>query len=535
MGRVALLLGRTWRFCQLADSEARPDAGIQPVIYAFWHEHLLPLALLHANEGTNVLVSRHRDGEIISRLLLRLGYTLSRGSSTRGGVSSLREMIQIGSEGRTLAFSPDGPRGPRRRCKPGLLKAAAEAELPIVPVGVSTTRGWRLNSWDRFMIPMPTTRVYVSYGPHIRILDGDDASLARGSERVERALNLQVERCERRAAAPSRLRRSLETRIRRAWKRHPGALLRGTEALFAGAVETRHFLHDAGVLAARSAPLPVLSIGGLTVGGSGKTPLAAEVGRWLTEEGHTVAVLTHGFPDEVALHGALNPRVLVMGHRDRGMAAYAAIRAGATVAVLDDGFQHRRLARDLEIVLLDLDAIRRTNRRRLPAGPFRERIGALARAQAIVIAGREADDTAGSEMAEWIGRRCPEASVAHCWLLPERLVPANDAAIGAPTARPAVALTGIMKPNLFFEHVDRVCRGVAYRHALPDHAAPDGEDMKRLVAEAGSRGVVVTRKDVSGTLARLPESVPLWFLAERIEWVSGGAPLRRRVREAAST
>ncbi len=535
LGRVGLLTGRTWRFHQLADSAVRPDPRQQPVIFAFWHEHLLSLARLHAREGTSVLVSRHQDGEIISRLLLDLGYSLARGSSTRGGATGLREMIRIGREGRALAFSPDGPRGPRRRCKPGVVKAAAETGLAIVPVGVSASRVWRLSSWDRFMIPKPGARVYVSYGNPIRISNVDDPSLADGVERVERALNLEVERCERRAASPSRTLRRVETRVRRAWKRHPGPLLRGAEAVFASGAEARHFLYDAGVMTARRAPFPVLSVGGLTVGGSGKTPLAAEFARWLADDGHTVAVLTRGYPDELALHRAMNPLALVMGHPDRRAAALAAAKSGATVAVLDDGFQHRCLARDLDVVMLDLDAIRRTNRRRLPAGPFRERIGALMRAHVIVLAERDIDGAAGARLAEWIGRRYPATGFAHCWLVPERLVPVNRAAAATPTPRPTVALTGIMKPNLFFEHVDRICADVAHRHALPDHTAPDAEDMEEAIAEAGSQGVVVTRKDLSGIVGRLPESVPLWFLGERIEWISGSALLERRLREAAST
>jgi tetraacyldisaccharide-1-P 4'-kinase/lysophospholipid acyltransferase (LPLAT)-like uncharacterized protein len=532
MGRAALLAGRTWHFDQLAESAARPDPERQPVIYAFWHEHLLPLARLHAAEGANVLVSRHRDGEIISRLLLRLGYTPSRGSSTRGGAAGLREMIRAGKEGGTLAFSPDGPRGPRRRCKPGLLKAAAETELPIVPVGVSATRGWRLNSWDRFMIPSPGARVYVSYGAPIWIRDADEPSLAAGMARIERALNLEVERCERRTTSPSPFRRRIETRVRHAWKGRPGPLLRGAEAVFSTAAETRHLLYDAGVLTGWRASIPVLSVGGLTVGGSGKTPLAAEFARWLAADGRTVAILTRGYADELALHRAMNPRALVMGHQDRRVAALAAARAGATVALLDDGFQHRRLMRDLEIVVLDLDAMRRTNRRRLPAGPFRERIGSLGRAHVIVLAGRDGDRAAGAELAEWIGRRCREADLARCALVPDELVPVNDAAARISMPRPTVALTGIMKPNLFFEQVEQMCPGVSHRHALPDHTAPSNEDMKGTIAEAGSGGLVITGKDVSRISYRIPDSVPLWFLGERVEWISGLAPLRRRLREA---
>jgi lysophospholipid acyltransferase (LPLAT)-like uncharacterized protein/tetraacyldisaccharide-1-P 4'-kinase len=541
LGRGAFQIAKTWRFRQIGDPGERPDPRDGPVIYAFWHEHLLPLAALHANEGIRVLVSRHRDGEIISRLVLRLGYETVRGSSTRGGPAALLEMIRAGQAGHTLAFTPDGPRGPRRRCKPGVIKAAAETGLPIIPVSIAVRRGVRLDSWDRFLIPAPGAMVYASYGPPMWVSDTDPASEARAMQQLERALAVEVKRCEAHApgapaveASQSKgIQRNLEARARISWRGSPGPLLRGTEALFATGVEIRHFLYDAGVLARRPAPLPVVSVGGLTVGGSGKTPLTAEVARWLQDDGHIVGILTRGYSDEMALHRSMTPGALVLGHPERRVAATAATDSGATVAVLDDGFQHKRLARNLEIVVLDLDAVRRTNRRRLPAGPFRESFRALGRADIVVLSRRDASGNGGAELGDWIERRF-HTIIARCTLQPGDLVEVNGAARRCAEAYPAFALTGIMKPNLFFEQVAHKCPRVVHYHALPDHVTPTDKELERVIAEAGSRGVVTTGKDVPGIESRVPEQVPLWFLSETIVWEAGRDSLRKQVRELRS-
>ncbi len=590
--RLVLPLARSWRFRDASDPSRPPDRALRPAVYALWHEGLLPAAVLYAGQGAGVLTSRHRDGEIISRILIELGYLPLRGSSTRGGAEGLRAMIRAGRAGRPLAFTPDGPRGPARRSKPGVIAAATGAGLPIIPVGLAATRGRRLNSWDGFLVPAPGAVVLVSQGAPIPPGRADDPTEVL--RQLDAAITRELELCEARArllrrgvslppvrvVSPVRLvvpptgaveapaadvhpgadvdpaagvhpaararpaagvhpvpgavralsargRIALEARVRAAWKGRPPAWLRGAAALFGLAAEARHFAYDAGLVRPHPAPLPVISVGGLTVGGSGKTPIAAAVGRWLTDAGHAVAVLTRGYADEVALHRTLNPEARVWGHPDRLAVARLAKESGARVVVLDDGFQHRRLARDLEIVVLDLDALRRTNRRRLPAGPFRERLGALARADAIVLAGREAATEVADELAEWADRRLPGVPVVRCELRSAGPAPANRAALarhGMDDVRPKVALTGIMKPHLFF---DLVGPSVEERYALPDHHSPTPAELDRHLSSAGEHGVVMTLKDIARFGDMVPPDVPLWYLEERLEWEHDG--LRRRV------
>jgi lysophospholipid acyltransferase (LPLAT)-like uncharacterized protein len=135
----------------------------EPVIFVFWHGHLLPLVHYHRREGIVVLVSEHSDGEYIARILHHSGFGTARGSSTRGGVRGLRELVRSSRAGRDLALTPDGPRGPRHEVKVGALAAAQMTGAAIVPLTVSVSSAWRLNSWDRFLVPKPFATVRIEY------------------------------------------------------------------------------------------------------------------------------------------------------------------------------------------------------------------------------------------------------------------------------------------------------------------------------------------------------------------------------------
>ena len=139
------------------------------VIWAFWHRHLLTLTYTHRGGRNVVLVSRHKDGEIISQILCRLGYGVIRGSTTRGGLRGLLEMARAGREGHPLAVTPDGPRGPRFVLQSGILHIAQRSGLHIAPLACEGMRVSELDSWDQFQIPHPFSRVAVSIGPLIRV------------------------------------------------------------------------------------------------------------------------------------------------------------------------------------------------------------------------------------------------------------------------------------------------------------------------------------------------------------------------------
>ena len=136
----------------------------KPFIFCFWHGQLLSLVHHHRNEGIVVLVSDHKDGEYITRVIHRHGFRTARGSSTRGGVKGLKGILRAAKEGREMGFTPDGPKGPRHVFKWGALVAAQITGLPLVTITVGADRAWYLRSWDRFMIPKPFAKLRIRYG-----------------------------------------------------------------------------------------------------------------------------------------------------------------------------------------------------------------------------------------------------------------------------------------------------------------------------------------------------------------------------------
>jgi lysophospholipid acyltransferase (LPLAT)-like uncharacterized protein len=147
-------------------------------ILAFWHRHLLLMPYAYRGRGISVLVSRSRDGELIARTVGHFGIDASRGSSSRGGVIGMKSLLRKAGEGFDLAFTPDGPRGPRAEVQPGVVLAAALTGLPIVPVALAASRARLLRSWDRFVVPLPLSTVHFVYGEPMEVARREDPALA---------------------------------------------------------------------------------------------------------------------------------------------------------------------------------------------------------------------------------------------------------------------------------------------------------------------------------------------------------------------
>jgi lysophospholipid acyltransferase (LPLAT)-like uncharacterized protein len=182
------MLARTWRYRERGREhpQALTDAG-RPFIYALWHSRILPLLYLRRDESMVLLISRHRDGGHLATLAERWGYRFVRGSSRRGGEVGLLGVVRALEAGNIVALTPDGPRGPAERVKPGIVAAAQHADVPIVPAGARPSRAWWLRTWDRFCIPQPFAHVEVVYGRPIVVGAGKDG-LRAGIESVERGL-----------------------------------------------------------------------------------------------------------------------------------------------------------------------------------------------------------------------------------------------------------------------------------------------------------------------------------------------------------
>jgi lysophospholipid acyltransferase (LPLAT)-like uncharacterized protein len=161
---VIRLLAWTWRIRRSDGEEvaSRIAQGL-PIIYAFWHGHMLPLLVAHAGERSAVLVSSHRDGEIITRVARAFGLGAIRGSTSRDATGALRAMVRTLRSGCTVAVTPDGPRGPAHEFSPGPAIASFETGVPVTLTAVAADRAWYLSTWDRFMIPKPFARIVVCY------------------------------------------------------------------------------------------------------------------------------------------------------------------------------------------------------------------------------------------------------------------------------------------------------------------------------------------------------------------------------------
>jgi lysophospholipid acyltransferase (LPLAT)-like uncharacterized protein len=157
-------MGLTWRVKRVG-GEAFDDMlrREEPFIVVFWHGEIVPVTWVHRHRGIAPLISRHADGEIIARIVEGLGYRTVRGSTTRGGVRALLETAQRVNEGVTVGFTPDGPRGPRHVFAPGALIVAQRTGRPIVALGATASRAWRLRSWDRHLVPKPFATVTIRY------------------------------------------------------------------------------------------------------------------------------------------------------------------------------------------------------------------------------------------------------------------------------------------------------------------------------------------------------------------------------------
>jgi lysophospholipid acyltransferase (LPLAT)-like uncharacterized protein len=168
------------------DIEQTVRARRRNVIYAFWHGHLLYLMSHYRDSGVYILVSQSRDGDLLSHILQRFGLPAIRGSSSHSGRRSLLELVRLTRAGASAAIAPDGPRGPRHQVQSGIIALARLTEIPIMPVAVGARWKIEFQSWDRFLLPLPGSRVIVAYGePVVVPSDAEAAMLEQKRQELE--------------------------------------------------------------------------------------------------------------------------------------------------------------------------------------------------------------------------------------------------------------------------------------------------------------------------------------------------------------
>lgn len=182
------------------------------MVFVFWHEYILGPLPVRGHAGMTMLLSRHTDAEILGRAARHLGFECVRGSTNKGGLTALREMVDHGRR-RHLTITPDGPRGPRRTMAQGPIYLASRLGLPLVCLGVGYDRPWRARSWDRFAVPRPYSRARGVVGPPWYLPpDLDRDGLEHYRREAERLLNRMT--CEAEAWAESGTRKVNELPVR---------------------------------------------------------------------------------------------------------------------------------------------------------------------------------------------------------------------------------------------------------------------------------------------------------------------------------
>lgn len=309
------------------------------------------------------------------------------------------------------------------------------------------------------------------------------------------------------------------------------AVLAPAEMLYRGAIAARGRLYDSGILRAVRFSVPVLSVGNLSVGGTGKTPVAAWLARKCLDRGAAPAIVLRGYGgDEILVHESLNPGIPVVAGADRVRAIREAIAYGVDIVILDDAFQHRRARRDADILLVNADAW--TGRvRLLPAGPWREPLRSARRATLAIITRKTADRSAVDDARRALANAAPRLPVAIVHLLPGDLrstATGQTLPLHALEGADLTAIAAIAQPESFFKQLTEL-GAVVRPFAFPDHHAFSRSEARRLAREAESSDFVVcTLKDAVKLESLWPaEAGSLWYVSQRLRIEDGEDHINR--------
>lgn len=334
-------------------------------------------------------------------------------------------------------------------------------------------------------------------------------------------------------------------------------LLAPAEQIFAALVSRRNAAFDGRPV--RPAPLAALSVGNLTVGGTGKTPVAAWCTRELRSRGAKPSIVLRGYgDDEWRVHALLNPDVPVLVTPDRTGGMLAARARGADCAVLDDAFQHRQAVRVADLVLVSADRWR-TPIRMLPAGPYREPLSALRRAAVAVVTVKAATPAVVAAVEAAMEREAPAVPRAVLRLVPGRIRLAASIDSAALTARgsgrggeppslrrapddpmlshapawlagrPVVATSAIGDPSAFVAQLRALGADVRHDVRFADHHGYGPADVSRIVRLAeGTDGAICTLKDAVKLQRLWPrQGPPLWYVSQSVVVDRGAEALDR--------
>lgn len=298
------------------------------------------------------------------------------------------------------------------------------------------------------------------------------------------------------------------------------------ELLYRGVEAVRGALYDAGALRAHDTALPAVSVGNVSVGGTGKTPTAAWLAGRLAQLGAKPAIVLRGYgDDEPLVHRRLNPSVPVIVSADRVAGVLRAKAAGADVAVLDDAFQHRRARRTADVVLVSADGWTE-HAHLLPAGPLREPLGALRRASLVIVTRKAASERDAEAVSATVRAVAPMVPQAMVHLAPAELVSLDGTdrqPLSELLGRRVRALTAIGDPRAFVRQLEGA--GAEVRAEFrPDHHHFSDEEITAFARSVAPEEIAVcTLKDAVKLADRWPAAaVRLWYVSQHVVVERGG-------------
>jgi len=314
--------------------------------------------------------------------------------------------------------------------------------------------------------------------------------------------------------------------VERIWYGDDGAARLARTALapaslaYAAISTARNRLYDWGVLRSRSPVVPAVSVGNLTVGGTGKTPIAAWIARALSERGAHPAIILRGYgSDEPLVHMQLNPGVPVSISPNRLAGIARVAEAGVDVAVLDDAFQHRRVKRVADVVLVSADR-HPPSPLLLPSGPLREPLAALRRAALVIVTRKAVSEEAAARVMAEIVSNAPGVPVASVALLPETLVRVPEGSrqdLHALRGKAVRLIAGIADPGALASQLTALGAQV-HLERFDDHHEFTTSDVERIVGSlAPEEWGVCTLKDSVKLAPLWPRGAPpLWYVSQRL-------------------
>ena len=191
------LIGPTLRICISYEDGAQETPDQRPLVASFWHSCMLPATYIFRHMGIRVMSSNSYDGEYMGRIIHKFGFVAVKGSSSRNAVRALLGLRRALEEGWTVAFTLDGPRGPRHKVKPGPVALGRSSGVPLTMFHAAVDKAWALNSWDRLVIPAPFSRVLVRFGKLIRVpAEASDDDVERYTAELQAALDRVCEFAE---------------------------------------------------------------------------------------------------------------------------------------------------------------------------------------------------------------------------------------------------------------------------------------------------------------------------------------------------